>query len=69
MILFGFLNITLYTIQGDYYDDRAKTALNKLQCTRKHLTSSEYVEIYRDLLTAEIFDQMAVDLTHLLDLC
>lgn len=54
--------------KGDFYDNLSKLALNKLQRTRKHLTSSEYVEIYRDLLTAEIFNQMALDLSRLLDL-
>lgn len=54
--------------KGDFYDERSKTALYKLQHARKHLSSSEYVEIYRDFLTAEIFNQMAVDLSHLLDM-
>lgn len=65
------LRILMYQyilFKGGYYDERSKNALNKLQTARKYLTSSDYVDIYRDILTAEIFRQISVDITRLLDL-
>lgn len=51
--------------KGDWYNQRAKEATLKLQCSKK-LSVAEYAEIYNDLHNAELFDKIQRDISELL---
>ncbi len=53
--------------KGDYYRSRAKISTEKMQ-RKKVLTSSEFEQIYKDLLMDELFDSIQHDLCRLLDI-
>lgn len=53
--------------KGDYYRSRAKISTEKIQ-RKKVLTSSEFEQIYKDLLVDELFDSIQHDLCRLLDI-
>lgn len=54
--------------KGDFYNQRAKDATERLQRSGRKLGSDEYVKIFSDLKTAEIFDKIFKDVCELLQL-